>query len=114
MKSGQERRQAQRTARRALTHELARGKRREVENQTSSCAAENEQSFHQANWLRVRCHLQVKGATRGRRVFTVKNSATTCRTCGWSDDKRHAQQCRSICAVDSRKDAIQNAIEKAR
>jgi len=32
----------------------------------------------------------------------------------WLDDKRHAQQCRSICAVDSGKDAIQNVIEKAR
>jgi len=32
--------------------------------------------------------------------------------CGWSYVKRHAQQCRSICAVDSEKDAIENVIEK--
>jgi len=62
MKSGQERRQAQRTAGRALAQEKAHGKRGEVENQTSSRAAENERSFRQANWVRVRCHLQVKAA----------------------------------------------------
>jgi len=76
--------------------------------------AENERSYRQANWVRVRCHLQVKAAARGRGEFAVKNSATTRRTCGWLDDKRHAQQCRSICAVDSGKDAIQKVTEKAR
>jgi len=55
-----------------------------------------------------------EASARGRREVAVKNSATTRRTCGWLDDKRHAQQCRSICAVDSGKDAIQNVIEKAR
>jgi len=60
MKSGQERRQAQRTAGRALAREFARGKRREVENQTSSRAAENERSFRQANWVRVKCDFAVK------------------------------------------------------
>jgi len=39
---------------------------------------------------------------------------TTRRPCEWLDDKQHPQQCRSICAVDSGKDAIQNVIEKAR
>jgi len=34
--------------------------------------------------------------------------------CGWLDAKRHAQQCRSICAVDSGNDAIANVVEKAR
>jgi len=34
--------------------------------------------------------------------------------CGWLDAKRHAEHCRSICAVDSGKDTIQNVIDKAR
>jgi len=33
--------------------------------------------------------------------------------CGWFYVKQHAQQCRSICAIDSGKDAIENVIAKA-
>jgi len=54
-----------------------------------------------------------EAAARGRGEFAVKNSATTRRMCGWLDAKQHAQQCRSICAVDRGKDAIENVIEKA-
>jgi len=53
-----------------------------------------------------------EAAARVRGAFAVKNSATTRRMCGWLDVKRHAQQCRSFCAVDSGKGVIQTSLRK--
>jgi len=57
--------------------------------------------------------LRSKADARCREKLGVKDSATTRRLFGLLYAKRHAQQCRSICAVDCEKDTIQNVIEKA-
>ena len=89
---------------------LKRGAHADGQNRKMQCVIEviarSQWSAHTRNpfkrlLIRTRSHVQDTTVSSKRQV--VMRKAT-----------RHAQQCRSICAVDSRKDAIQNVIEKAR